>query len=94
MTQQSPRTRPGPGPDKPLIVAELSRLREKRPRATKNEPLSQLERLAILNGLRDGDAPARIATQYSISTRSVERVKNKLYDNPLSPFDYRRDSPG
>ena len=24
----------------------------------------------------------------SISTRTVERVKNKLYDNPLSLFDY------
>ncbi len=75
-------------PKKPLIAAELSRLREKPPRATSREPLSQLDRLAILNGLRDGDAPARIATQCNISVRSVEWVKNKLYDNPLSLFDY------
>jgi len=32
--------------------------------------------------------PARIATQYHVSTRTVDRVKNKLYDNPLSIFDY------
>ena len=75
-------------PKKPLIAAELSRLREKPPRATSREPLSQLDRLAILNGLRDGDAPARIATQCNISVRSVDWVKNKLYDKPLSLFDY------
>ena len=42
-------------PKKPLIAAELSRLREKPPRATSREPLSQSDRLAILNELRDGE---------------------------------------
>ena len=65
MTQRSPRIRQARGPDKPLIVSELDRLREKPPRASKNEPLDQLERrLAILNGIRDGDAPARIAQNF------------------------------
>ena len=74
-------------PKKPLIAAELSRLREKPPRATSREPLSQLDRLAILNGLRDGDAPARIATQWNLSVRTVERVRGSLYEEPLSIFD-------
>lgn len=54
----TPNTRRGRGPDRPLIADELERLRKKPPRASKTEPLDQLERLAILNGIRDGDAPA------------------------------------
>ena len=88
MKQRSPRIRQARGPDRPLIASELDRLREKPPRASKNEPIDQLERLAILNGIRDGDAPSRIARQWSISTRTVERVKNKLYENPLSIFEF------
>ncbi len=88
MTQHSPRTRQRTNSRRPPIADELDRLREKPPRATKNEPLDQLERLAILNGIRDGDGPTRIATQWNISTKTVERVKTKLYDDPLSIFDY------
>ena len=88
MTKRSPRIRQTRGPDRPLIASELDRLREKPPRASKNEPIDQLERLAILNGIRDGDAPSRIARQWSISTRTVERVKTKLYADPLSIFGY------
>ena len=58
MVQRTPNTRRGRGPDRPLIADELERLRKKPPRASKTEPLDQLERLAILNGIRDGDAPA------------------------------------
>ncbi len=88
MTQRSPRIRQARGPDRPMIASELDRLREKPPRSSKNEPLDNLERLAILNGIRDGDPPSRIARQWSISTRTVERVKTKLYDDPLSIFGY------
>ena len=58
MVQRTPNTRRGRGPDRPLIAEEFERLRKKPPRASKTEPLDQLERLAILNGIRDGDAPA------------------------------------
>ena len=70
MTQRTTNTRRGRGPDSPLITEELKRLREKPPRVGKTEPLDQLERLAILNGIRDGDAPARIATQWNLSGRT------------------------
>ena len=46
-----------------------------------------MDRLAILNGIRDGDALARIATQWNLSVRTVERVRGSLYDEPLSIFD-------
>ena len=88
MTQHSPRTRQPTNPRRPPIAGELDRLREKPPGASKNELLDQLERLAILNGIGDGDAPARIATQWNISGRTVERVRAKLYDDPLSIFEY------
>ncbi len=87
MVQRTPNTRRGRGPDRPLIADELERLRKKPPRASKTEPLSQLDRLAILNGIRDGDALARIATQWNLSVRTVERVRGSLYDEPLSIFD-------
>ncbi len=88
MTQRASASRKGRGPNRPLIVKELERLREKPPRASKNVPLSNLDRLAILNGIRDGDAPSRIAAQWNISLSTIERVKTKLYDNPLSIFEY------
>ena len=72
---------------KPPIWEELERLREKPPRADRSVPLSNLDRLAILNGIRDGDAPSRIAAQWNISLSSIVRVKTKLYDDPLSIFD-------
>jgi hypothetical protein len=47
-----------------------------------------LDRLAILNGIRDGDAPSRIADQWNITLSSIVRVKTKLYDDPLNIFEY------
>ena len=46
-----------------------------------------MDRLAILNGIRDGNALARKATQWNLSVRTVERVRGSLYDEPLSIFD-------
>ena len=74
---------------KPPIAEELEKLREKPARTSNRQPLSQLDRLAILNGIRDGDAPSRIAAQWNISTSTIERVKTKLYDDPLSIFQYQ-----
>ena len=88
MTQRTSRSRRGRGPAQPLITKELERLRQKPPRAGKSVPLSNLDRLAILNGIRDGDAPIRIADQWNISLSSIVRVKTKLYDDPLSIFEY------
>ena len=66
------------------MAEKLDKLREKPPRATNREPLSGLERLAILDGLCDGDAPGRIATQWKISTKTVRLFKSRLFDDPLS----------
>ena len=87
MVQRTSQSRRGRGPQQPLITKELERLRKKPPRASKTEPLSQLDRLAILNGIRDGNALARKATQWNLSVRTVERVRGSLYDEPLSIFD-------
>ena len=66
----------------------MERLSEKPPRTSRNEPINQLERLAIINGIRDGDAPSRIASQVKCSVSTVVRVKTRLYDEPLSIFEY------
>ncbi len=58
------------------------------PRTSNREPLSRLERLAILDGLKDGVGPTRIAALWGISKRTVREFKSKLYDNPLSLFHY------
>ncbi len=58
------------------------------PRTSNREPLSRLEKLAILDGLKDGVGPTRIADLWGISKRTVREFKSKLYDNPLSLFYY------
>ncbi len=63
-------------------------MREKPPRSSNREPLSRLERLAILDGLCDGVGPSRIARQWNISKRTVREFKSKLYDDPLSLFHH------
>jgi len=88
MTQRSPRSGIPPIIRKPPIAEKLDKLREKPPRATNREPLSGLERMAILDGLCDGDAPGRIATQWKISTKTVRLFKSRLYDDPLNLFHY------
>ncbi len=88
MTQKTPKSGIPPIIRKPPIARELDKLREKPARATNREPLDRLERLAILDGLCDGDAPGRIATQWNISPRTVRDFKSKLFDNYLSLFHY------
>ena len=62
MTQAPKRDQP-PVHRKPPIAEELKRLRELPPQTTNREPLSRWERLAVLNGLRDGLSTSRIAKQ-------------------------------
>ncbi len=83
MTQKTPKSGIPPIIRKPPIARELDKLREKPARATNREPLNRLERLAILDGLCDGDAPGRIAAQWNISVRTVREFKGKLFDNYL-----------
>ncbi len=74
---------------KPPIWEELEKLREKPARSSNRQPLSRLERLAILDGLKDGESPARIGHQWNISKRTVSDFKSRLYDEPLSLFHYQ-----
>jgi len=77
-----------PTKKKPPIAEELEKLREMGPRTSNREPLSRLEKLAILDGLKDGVGPTRIASLWGISKRTVREFKSKLYDNPLNLFHY------
>ena len=70
MTPRSPQSGIPPVLRKPPIAEELDKLRELPPRTTNREPLSRLERLAILNGLRGGLSTSRIAKQWSMSVKT------------------------
>ncbi len=69
------------------IAQEIRRMREYPPRGKGRTQLSRLERLAVLNGLRDGVAVSRIAEDLKCSRRTVSYVKERLYDYPLTIFD-------
>ncbi len=88
MTLRTARSGIPPNKKRPPIAEELEKLREMGPRTSNREPLSRLERLAILDGLKDGESPARIGSQWNISKRTVSDFKSRLYDNPLSLFHY------
>ncbi len=80
MTPRGPQSGIPPIIRKPPIAEDLDKLREKPPRATNRETLSTLERMAILDGLCDGDAPGRIATQWKYRQRPSEQF-DKLTTN-------------
>ncbi len=88
MTLRTAQSGISPTKKKPPIAEELEKLREMGPRTSNREPLSRLERLAILDGLKDGVGPTRIASLWGISKRTVREFKSKLYDNPLNLFHY------
>ena len=69
------------------IAQEIRRMREYPPREKGRTRLSRLERLAVLNGLRDGVAASLIAKDLNCSVRTVRYVKEKLYNYPLTIFD-------
>ena len=88
MTLRTSRSGIPPISRKPPIAEELEKLHEKPPRTGNRVPLSRLEKLAILDGLCDGEAPGRIAAQWKISERAVRDFKSRLFDDPLSLFHY------
>ncbi len=59
---KNPRSGIPPTKKKPPIAEELEKLREKPARTSNRQPLSRLERLAILDGLKDGESPSRIGS--------------------------------
>ncbi len=69
------------------IAQEIRRMREYPPREKGRSQISRLERLAALNGLRDGLGPSRIAKDLNCSVRTVRYIKERLYDYPLTIFD-------
>ncbi len=85
MTQRQSRSGIPPHPRKPPIAGELETLAKLPPR-TRGESLSALERLAVLNGLRYGLTPGRIAKQHGFSKKTVQRIKSRIYEDPLSIF--------
>ncbi len=89
MTLRTPRSGIPGTKRKPPIWEELEKLREKPARSSNRQPLSRLERLAILDGLKDGESPARIGRQWNISKRTVSDFKSRLYDEPLSLFHHQ-----
>ncbi len=89
MTLRTPRSGIPPTKKKPPIWEELEKLREKPARSSNRQPLSRLERLAILDGLKDGESPSRIGGQWNMSKRTVSDFKSRLYDEPLSLFHYQ-----
>ncbi len=86
MTLRTPRSGIPGTKRKPPIWEELEKLREKPPRTSNRQPLSRLERLAILDGLNDGESPSRIGSQWNISKRTVSEFKSRLFDNPLRAY--------
>ncbi len=69
----------------PPIREDIKKLKRLPPR-TGNGPLSVLEKLAILNGMRWGLSVSRIANAYEMSLGSVKRFKSGILGDPLSVF--------
>ncbi len=84
-----PRIRPSPGIppiDKgPPIVEEIKKLKRLPPR-TGNGPLSELEKLAILDGMRRELSVSRIASEYGMPLDLVKEFKSEILGDPLSIF--------
>jgi len=78
MTPRSPQSGIPPVLRKPPIAEELDKLRELPPQTTNHEPLSRWERLAVLKGLRDGLSTSRIAKKWSMSGKTVQRLKSRI----------------
>ncbi len=64
-------------------------MRELPPLTTNREALFRLERLAVLNGLRDGLSTSRIAKQWSMSGKTVQRLKSLGYKTTLGQEPWR-----
>ncbi len=78
MTPRSPQSGIPPIIRKPTIAEESDKLRGLPPRTTNREPLSRLERSAILKGFRGRLSTSRIAKQWSMSGKTVQRLKSRI----------------
>ncbi len=57
--------------------------------------MSGLERLAVLNGLRDSLTPIRIAKQFNMWKKTVQRIKGPLFRELLNnPVRYPKCEKG
>ncbi len=84
-----PRIRPSPGippiyKGPPILeyIKELKRL----PPRTGNGPLSVLEKLAILDGMRRELSVSQIASEYEMPLDLVKEFKSEILGDPLSIF--------
>jgi len=84
-----PRIRPSPGIPpiykEPPIVEEIKKLKRLPPR-TGNGPLSVLEKLAILDGMRRELSVSQIASEYEMPLDLVKEFKSEILGDPLSIF--------
>jgi hypothetical protein len=85
-----PRIRPSPGIPpiykEPPIWEYIKKLKRLPPR-TGNGPLSVLEKLAILDGMRRGLSVSRIASEYEMPLDLVKGFKSEILGDPLSIFN-------
>ncbi len=79
MTLRTAQSGIPPSKKKPPIAEELDKLREKPPRVTNRKPLSRLERMAILSGLRDGLSTRRIAKRWRMSGKRGVQIQLPLF---------------
>ncbi len=70
------------------IARDISYLKQLPPRA-RNERLSRLEEFAMLDGIYHGLTSDQISAEHKMSTSTIRRFKQGLYDDPLSLFDLR-----
>ncbi len=78
MTPRGPQSGIPPIIRKRPIAEDLDKLREKPPGAANREPLSRLERMAILSGLRDGLSTRRITITQSIKNGQPFESRQRL----------------
>ncbi len=70
----------------PPIWEDIKKLKRLPPR-TGRGPLSVLEKLAILDGMRRGLSVSQIASDYGMPLGSVKRFKSEILGDPLSIFN-------
>ena len=67
----------------PPIMEDLKLLESQAPRGGRGDPLSDLERMAMLQGLDCGLTPARIGARWKMSPWTVRAFRKALYENPF-----------
>ncbi len=88
MSRPKQSTRKPPKNWETPIAQDIKRLEQKPPRTGSESP-SRLEKLAMLDGIHHGLTGDQTSAEHKISTRTIQRFKRGLYDDPLSLFDMR-----